>query len=96
MHKLIIAAALAIAPLVTVSVQAASAKEAACTTQPASKWIGKTAAKANAEKLGYKVRSVKVENNCYDVFAIDKSGKHTLAVMNPITGKIVNNENESN
>jgi hypothetical protein len=96
MHKVMMIVAVA-APLAGLVLPAAAATgEQACTTQPVSKWISKTTAKTDAEALGYTVRSVKVENNCYDVFALDKSGKHVLAVMDPITGKIVNNESEGN
>jgi len=93
MPKILLTIAL-IAPLAGFAVPA-SAAEQACTTEAASKWISQSDAKANATALGYTVRSTTIENNCYDVFALDKVGKHILAVMDPMTGKIVNTENES-
>jgi len=93
MHKLMLTIAIA-APLAGLAIPAVAA-EKACTSEPSSKWISQTDAQTKAIALGYTVRSIKVENNCYDVFALDKSGKHVLAVMDPMTGKIVNTENEA-
>ena len=96
MNKLLLMIAI-VAPIAGVALPAAAATaEKSCTSEPVAKWIGEAAAKTKAVALGYTVRSIKVENNCYDVFALDKGGKHVLAVMDPITGKIVNNETESN
>ena len=93
MQKLVLTIAL-LAPLAGFALPA-SAAEKACTSEPSSKWISQTDAKTKATALGYTVRSIKIENACYDVFALDKAGKHVLAVMDPITGKVVNTENEN-
>ena len=93
MQKLMLTIAIA-APLAGLAIPAMAA-EKACTSEPTSKWISQTDAAAKAAALGFAVRSIKVENNCYDVFALDKSGKHVLAVMDPMTGKIVTTENEA-
>jgi hypothetical protein len=93
MQKLMLTLVLA-APLAALAIPAMAA-EKACTSEPTSKWISQTDASTKATALGYTVRSIKVENNCYDVFALDKGGKHVLAVMDPISGKIVNTENEN-
>jgi hypothetical protein len=74
----------------------AEGSEAACTSEPASKWIGEGAAKAAAAQTGLDVRDIKVENSCYEIYALDKEGKQVQVVMNPLTGKIVGNEEGEN
>jgi hypothetical protein len=70
----------------------AESNEAACTKEPAAKWIGEDAAKTAAIGSGLDVRDIKVENSCYEIYALDKTGKRIQVVMNPITGQIVGNE----
>jgi hypothetical protein len=44
---------------------------------------------AKAEGMGYKVRQVKIEDGCYEIYAIDKDGNRVEAYLNPVTAEIV-------
>jgi hypothetical protein len=41
------------------------------------------------EKLGYTVRRVKTGGTCYEVYAVDKTGKKVELFVNPATGALV-------
>jgi len=69
---------------------AESARE--CTTAPKSQWMSQDEAKSKAEAMGYEVRRIKVEDSCYEVYAIAKGGKRSEILRNPVTGEIVGNE----
>lgn len=63
-----------------------------CGNKPQGQWISKAAIQAKAEALGYQVRQVKIEGGCYEVKAI-KNGAKVETVFDPVTGKIVRDEN---
>lgn len=76
---------LAAAPL------AASAAEASpsCGNAPQSSWLSQADVEAKATAMGYKVRQIKVEDGCYEIYAIDKDGKRVEAYLNPVTAEVV-------
>lgn len=53
---------------------------------PKDKWMTEDAMKAKAKELGLDVRKIKVENGCYEVYAIDAKGKKVEQIFNPETG----------
>ncbi len=53
---------------------------------PKDKWMTEDAMKAKAKELGLDVRRIKVENGCYEVYAIDAKGKKVEQIFNPETG----------
>jgi hypothetical protein len=44
---------------------------------------------AKATAMGYKVRQVKIEDGCYEIYALDKDGKRVEAYLNPVTADVV-------
>ena len=62
-----------------------------CSTSAKSKWQPRSALEAQLQAEGFKVRQVKVENGCYEVYATDKSGKRTNMAFNAETLKKVDN-----
>jgi hypothetical protein len=77
------------------NVAAASAEEdgnAACGTAAKTSWMSVDDFKAKKTAEGYKVRSVKVEGNCYELYAMDKDGKKVEGLVNPATGELVGGE----
>ena len=46
-----------------------------CSTAPATQFKPKATLEAQLKSQGLKVRQIKVENGCYEVYAVDKSGK---------------------
>ena len=54
--------------------------EGKCATGSKSKWQPKAALEAQLQDDGYKVRQIKVEGGCYEVYATDKDGKRAREV----------------
>ncbi|MFP3587888.1 PepSY domain-containing protein [Paraburkholderia sp. SIMBA_055] len=63
-----------------------------CTTERKAKWMQDNEVSKQLEKQGYQVKRVKTEGNCYEVYALDKSGKRHEMVVNPMDGKPVSDE----
>jgi hypothetical protein len=57
----------------------------ACSTAPASKFMPKSKLTANLRAQGLTVRQIKVENGCYEVYAVDKSGRKMNVAYNAET-----------
>ncbi len=59
--------------------------EAKCTNAPKSKWQPKSALESQLEADGFKVKQIKVEGGCYEVYATDKDGKRANMAYNAET-----------
>lgn len=82
MKKLVLAAALLSAFAVTA---ARAEDEGASCDAPKDQWKTEDAMKEKAKSLGLDVRQVKVENGCYEVYAIDAKGNKVQQIYNPAT-----------
>jgi hypothetical protein len=58
-----------------------------CSTAPASQWQPKSKLESQLAAKGLKVRQIKAENGCYEVYATDKSGKRQNLAFNAQTLK---------
>lgn len=56
-----------------------------CSTAPKSKWQAKSALESLLQADGYKVRQIKTEGGCYEVYATDKDGKRANMAFNAET-----------
>jgi len=56
-----------------------------CSTAPATQFKPKATLEAQLKSQGLKVRQIKVENGCYEVYAVDKSGKKVNVAYNAET-----------
>ncbi len=61
---------------------------------PQSEWQPEQALKTALEDHGWKVRQIKVENGCYEAYAINDSGKRMVALVSPNTFNLVSGEDE--
>ncbi len=52
-----------------------------------STWMSEDALKTKATAMGYDVKNIKVEDGCYEIYAI-KDGKRVEVYLNPVTAKI--------
>jgi hypothetical protein len=59
--------------------------EGKCTNAATSKWQPKSALQSRLEADGFKVRQIKVEGGCYEVYATDKEGKRANMAYNAET-----------
>lgn len=58
-------------------------------TVPQDKWMTEDALKAKAAEAGFDVKQIKVEDGCYEIYAIDKTGAKVEAWLNPETAEVV-------
>jgi hypothetical protein len=88
MHKRLIAATLAATFAVTGVAFASDDTPAA----PRDQWMTADQIKETFTQQGYQVRQVKVEDDGYEVYALDKDGKRFEADVDPVTGAVVKME----
>jgi hypothetical protein len=86
MNKLIAMTLLASSVLVA---GPALAESASCTTKPKTEWMSRTALKAKIKDMGFKLRSMKREGSCYEIYAFNKKGKRVESLLNPVTAALV-------
>ena len=77
------------ATIAALSLPFAAQAEERCSETPKDQWMSVEQVRAKATELGYDVRSIKVEDGCYEAYAIDKDGKRVEAYFDPATGEIV-------
>jgi hypothetical protein len=85
----IIIATAAIAAATAFSSLPASADTKSCGNAPQAEWMSIADLEARATAMGYKVRQVKIEDGCYEIYALDKNGERVEAYLNPVTAEIV-------
>ena len=59
--------------------------EGKCASGPKSKWQPRSALESQLQADGYKVRQIKVEGGCYEVYATDQAGKRANMAFNAET-----------
>ena len=59
--------------------------EGKCSSAPKSKWQPRSALESQLQADGFKVREIKVEGGCYEVYATDKEGKRANMAFNAET-----------
>ena len=62
-----------------------------CSTSPKSAWQPQAKLEAQLASKGFKVRRVKVESGCYEVYATNKDGKRENIAFNAETLEQLNN-----
>lgn len=61
---------------------------------PLAEWQPREALQAKLEGDGWKVRSIKTEDGCYEAYAIDDKGQKVEAYFNPKSFEAVNVKTE--
>ncbi len=62
-----------------------------CSNAPKSKWQPQSKLEAQLQSEGLKVRRIKIENGCYEVYATDRSGRRSNMAFNAETLKKLDN-----
>ncbi|MCF8466572.1 MAG: PepSY domain-containing protein [Sneathiella sp.] len=78
-HVMLASAAIAFLALFSTS---ANAEENRCNA-PMAEWQPREALQQKLEAEGWKVKRIKVEDGCYEAYAIDNGGKRIEAYFNP-------------
>jgi hypothetical protein len=86
--------ALALLTLLAAGGVAAAEDRHDCGNAAESQWMSVDAIKAKFAVDGTEVRQVKVENGCYEVYAVTKEGTKIEQVVHPVTGEVVSSEDD--
>jgi len=70
---------------VTIALSSPALAGGKCSTSPKSVWQPQSRLEAQLASSGFKVRQVKVENGCYEVYATNKDGKRENIAFNAET-----------
>ncbi len=79
----------AIAATAGAALPALASEDAACGDAPRSQWLSEDAAKAKAAEQKYDVRRLKVEDGCYEAYAIGPDGARVEVYLDPVTGEVI-------
>ncbi len=79
----------AIAVVLTLTSTANASSDRDCGKVPPRDWLSKNALKSKASDLGYQVRRIKMEDGCFEVYAIDDKGARVELYLRPDTGELV-------
>lgn len=63
-------------------------------TVPVAEWQPAEALQKKLEAAGWKVRRIKSDDGCYEVYGLDDKGRRVEAYFNPKTFDIVKNKEE--
>ncbi|WP_404422043.1 PepSY domain-containing protein [Thalassospira australica] len=74
----------AFATLLVASTMAASANEERCKA-PMEQWQPRETLQQKLEAEGWKIKNIKTEDNCYEVYAITQDGKRVEIYFDPQT-----------
>lgn len=93
MKKTIVSAALAATLTLPLAAGAALASDK-CSV-PKAEWQPQEALQQKLEADGWKIRKIKVDDGCYEVYGIDGAGKRMEAYFDPKTFTVVSAKQES-
>jgi hypothetical protein len=65
----------------------AAMAEPTCTAPKAS-WMKEADFRQAMEAQGYKIKTLKVTNGCYEIYGHDKAGKRVEISFDPVTGQV--------
>lgn len=68
--------------------------DARCGNAPRDQWMSEDAIKAKGTEMGYDVRRVKVDDGCYELYALDKNGAKVELYLDPVTAAVVRTESD--
>lgn len=60
-----------------------------CGNETQDSWMTKETLKMKATEMGYDVRRIKVEDDCYEAYVIDLNGRKAEIYFHPVTAEVV-------
>lgn len=70
-----------------IAISGAAMAEPTCHA-PKDKWMSQASFKQSLETQGYKIKTLKVTNGCYEIYGLDKAGKRVEMSFDPETGAL--------
>ena len=65
-----------------------------CDSPAQDQWMSQADLTAMYTEKGYAVKNFKVEDGCYEIYALDANGARIELLVDPVTGTLVGTENE--
>lgn len=65
-----------------------------CASPAQDQWMSKADLTAAFVEKGYDVRNVKIENGCYEVYALDTNKARVELYVDPVTGKVLGKDGD--
>ncbi|HRY23894.1 MAG: PepSY domain-containing protein [Geminicoccaceae bacterium] len=65
-----------------------------CADVPRAQWMTEDALRAKLQGMGYEVREIDREGNCYEVEGRDANGFEVEAYVDPVSGAVVPGEDD--
>jgi len=66
-----------------------------CTTAPRAQWLTEAQMRARIVEMGYtRIRVFQVSGSCYEIYARAANGRRAEVYFNPVTGAIVQNNED--
>jgi hypothetical protein len=72
---------------IIVAMSTAALAEPTCHA-PKDKWMTQASFKQSMETQGYKIKTLKVTNGCYEIYGHNKAGKRVELSFDPVTGDL--------
>lgn len=72
---------------IIIAISTAALAEPTCHA-PKEKWMKQADFKQSLEAKGYKVKTLKVTNGCYEIYGLDKDGKRVELSFDPVSGAL--------
>jgi len=88
MRKFLILA-IAAAPLALAAPAMASDDDVSCPEVPAGAWLSLGEIEGRLQAMGYQVREIERERNCYEFEGVDANGAKVEGYVDPRTGELV-------
>ena len=63
-----------------------------CQVAAGAQWKSPQEVKTTAESLGYTVQRIETDDNCYEVYALNKRGQRVEVYFHPVTLEVVKEE----
>ena len=73
----------------------ASSDDVSCGSPATGQKLSIEAITAKVTEMGYDVRKVESDDNCYEVYAIDKNGERFELYINSVSGALVKSKRKS-
>ena len=71
----------------------AFASDIKCDSPSQDQWMTKAALTTMYEDKGYDVKNIKADDGCFEVYALDAKGTRVELVVDPVSGKLLEIEN---
>lgn len=77
-----------VAPCVLFAVLGIAAASPTCNVPPES-WMNEVDMKRTLKRMGYLIKSIRIESGCYEVYGLDPLGRRIQILVDPATAKPV-------